>query len=86
MSCGAAAHAWSNNDRRDKAGQRKTTNDCFSVTLGVCKRAKITERDCWIVESYNTNDESTEVTEQRLADQVLQIKHKKWLETLEKEK
>ena len=50
------------------------------------KRGKITERDCWIVESHNTNDESTEVTEQRLAAQVRQIKHKKWLETLEKEK
>lgn len=50
------------------------------------KRGKITERDRWIVESHNTNDESTEVTEQRLADQVLQIKHKKWLEALRKEK
>lgn len=33
--------------------------------------SKITERDYWIV---NTNDESTEVTEQRLADQERQIK------------
>ena len=33
----------------------------------------------------NINNELTEVTEQRLADQVRQIKNKKWLETVEQE-
>ena len=39
--------------------------------------------DLW--KAYNTNTELTEVTEQRLADQVRQIKNKKWLETAERE-
>lgn len=34
--------------------------------------------------TYNSNNEFTEVTEYRLADQVRQIKSKKWLETVEK--
>lgn len=39
--------------------------------------------DLW--KARNTNTELTEVTEQRLADQVRQIKNKKWLETVEQE-
>ena len=39
--------------------------------------------DLW--KAYNTNTELTKVTEQRLADQVRQIKNKKWLETAEQE-
>ena len=39
--------------------------------------------DLW--KAHNINNELTEVTEQRLADQVRQVKHKKWLETLEQE-
>ena len=39
--------------------------------------------DLW--KTCNINKELTEVTEQRLADQVWQIKNKKWLETVEQE-
>ena len=39
--------------------------------------------DLW--KARNNNNELTEVTEQRLADQVRQIKNKKWLETVEQE-
>ena len=39
--------------------------------------------DLW--KPRNINNELTEVTEQRLADQVRQIKNKKWLETVEQE-
>ena len=39
--------------------------------------------DLW--KTRNINNELTEVTEQRLADQVRQIKNKKWLETVEQE-
>ena len=39
--------------------------------------------DLW--KARNINNELTEVTEQRLADQVRQIKNKKWLETVERE-
>ncbi|CAH3144893.1 unnamed protein product [Porites lobata] len=39
--------------------------------------------DLW--KTHNTNNELTEVTEHRLADQVRQIKHKTWLETVEQE-
>ena len=40
--------------------------------------------DLW--KTHNTNNELTEVSEQRLADQVGQIKEKKWLDTVEQEK
>ena len=39
--------------------------------------------DLWV--ARNTNDELNEVSEQRLADQVRQIKIKKWLENVEQE-
>ena len=39
--------------------------------------------DLW--KARNINNELIEVTEQRLADQVRQIKNKKWLETVEQE-
>ena len=39
--------------------------------------------DLW--KARNINNELTEVTEQRLDDQVRQIKKKKWLETVEQE-
>ena len=39
--------------------------------------------DLW--KTHNTNNEQTEVTQQRLADQVCQIKCEKWLETVELE-
>ena len=39
--------------------------------------------DLW--KARNINNELTEVTEQRLADQVCQFKNKKWLETVEQE-
>ena len=39
--------------------------------------------DLWV--DRNTNDELNEVSEQRLADQVRQIKIKKWLENVEQE-
>ena len=40
-------------------------------------------RDLWI--ARNTNEELNKVSEQRLADQVRQIKIKKWLENVEQE-
>ena len=40
-------------------------------------------RDLWI--ARNTNEELNKVSEQRLADQVHQIKIKKWLENVEQE-
>ena len=40
-------------------------------------------RDLWIAQ--NTNEELNKVSEQRLADQVRQIKIKKWLENVEQE-
>ena len=40
-------------------------------------------RDLWI--ARNTNKELNKVSEQRLADQVRQIKIKKWLENVEQE-
>ena len=40
-------------------------------------------RDLWI--ARNTNKELNKVSEQRLADQVCQIKIKKWLENVEQE-
>ena len=39
--------------------------------------------DLW--KTHNSNNELTEVTEHRLANQVRQIKHKTWLETVEQE-
>ena len=41
-------------------------------------------RDLW--KARKINNELTEVTEQRLADQVRQIKNKKWIETVSKRK
>ena len=35
-----------NNDRRDKDGQRRITNGCLNVTLGVNQRSEGTEKDC----------------------------------------
>ena len=40
-------------------------------------------RNLWI--ALNTNEELNKVSEQRLADQVRQIKIKKWLENVEQE-
>ena len=82
MSCRSAAQARSSEQRQKRLGWSKEDNkrlfECYIRSEP--KRRGYGKRllDLW--KARNTNNKLTEVTDQRLADQVRQIKNKKWLE------
>ena len=73
--------------RQKRLGWSKEDNkrlfECYIRSESEWRGYRKTLLDLW--KARNINNELTEVTEQRLADQVRQIKNKKWLETVERE-
>ena len=80
-------HPATDEQRQKRLGWTKEDNkrlfECYARSKPERRGYRKRLLDLW--KAYNTNTELTEVTEQRLAGQVRQIKNKKWLETAEQE-
>ena len=85
--CRPGRHPATAEQRQQRLGWSKDDNklwfECYIRSEPERREYRKRLLDLW--KASNINNELTEVTEQRLVDQVRQIKNNKWLETVEQE-